>query len=91
MLLNLKISQKFGLTTAIFFLILRIINAQDTGNDVKGEKKAVWRLGFWEVLHQTFSDDESHPFYQMTGTNRFRAGKGFFGTTFIDLDSFLLF
>jgi len=45
----------------------------------------VWRIGFWEVLHQTFSNDDAHPFYQMTGTKRFRGGKGFFGPTFIDI------
>ena len=30
---------------------------------------AVWRVGFWEILHQTFSSDDDHPFYQMTGTS----------------------
>ena len=45
---------------------------------------AVWRLGFWEVLHQTFDSDEDHPFYQMTGTSRFKGGQGFFGFTFLD-------
>ena len=47
-------------------------------------KGAVWRLGFWEILHQTFSSDEDHPFYQMTGTSRFKGGQGFFGFTFLD-------
>ena len=45
---------------------------------------AVWRLGFWEILHQTFSSDEDHPFYQMTGTSRFKGGQGFFGLTVFD-------
>ena len=45
---------------------------------------AVWRIGFWEIMHQTFSSDEDHPFYQMTGTNRFKGGQGFFGFTFLD-------
>ena len=49
-----------------------------------GVRDAVWRIGFWEVLQQTFSDDDSHPFYQMTGTERFRAGTGFFGPTFLE-------
>ena len=44
----------------------------------------VWRVGFWEILHQTFSSDEEHPFYQMTGTNRFKGGQGFFGFTVLD-------
>ena len=45
---------------------------------------AVWRVGFWEILHQTFSSDEDHPFYQMTGTSRFKGGQGFFGLTVFD-------
>jgi len=44
----------------------------------------VWRIGFWEILHQTFSSDEDHPFYQMTGTSRFKGGQGFFGFTVLD-------
>ena len=47
-------------------------------------KGAVWRVGFWEILHQTFSSDEDHPFYQMTGTSRFKGGQGFFGLTVFD-------
>ena len=45
---------------------------------------AVWRVGFWEILHQTFSSDEDHPFYKMTGTSRFKGGRGFFGLTVFD-------
>ena len=45
---------------------------------------AVWRVGFWEILHQTFSSDDDHPFYQMTGTSRFKGGQGFFGLTVFD-------
>ena len=86
MLLNTKIFCRLGFVFTIFFMALPGIHAQEI--DASEEKKGVaWRLGFWEVLHQTFSDDESHPFYQMTGTNRFRAGKGFFGSTFIDIMS----
>ena len=44
----------------------------------------IWRLGFWEILHQTFNSDEDHPFYQMTGTSRFKGGQGFFGFTVFD-------
>jgi len=39
----------------------------------------VFRLGFWEMLHQTYWTDEDNTFYQMTGTNRFRGGKGYQG------------
>ena len=49
-----------------------------------GTTGAVWRLGFWGILHQTFSSDEDHPFYQMTGTSRFKGGQGFFGLTVFD-------
>jgi len=49
-----------------------------------GTAGAVWRVGFWEILHQTFSSDEDHPFYQMTGTSRFKGGQGFFGLTVFD-------
>ena len=45
---------------------------------------AIWRVGFWEILHQTFSSNEDHPFYQMTGTSRFKGGQGFFGLTVFD-------
>ena len=47
---------------------------------------AVWRVGFWEILHQTFISDEDHPFYQMTGTSRFKGGQGFFGLTVLILE-----
>lgn len=70
---------------AIFLVLSHGINAQDAQDFNELKRVPVWRLGFWEVLHQTFSDDKSHPFYQMTGTNRFKGGKGFFGTTFIDI------
>ena len=40
----------------------------------------VFRLGFWEMLHQTYWSDEEHTFYQMTGTDRFNGGTGYQGT-----------
>ena len=49
-----------------------------------GTTGAVWRVGFWEILHQTFNSDEDHPFYKMTGTSRFKGGQGFFGPTVLD-------
>lgn len=66
-------------------MVLPRIFAQEENAPVEANKEVVWRIGFWEVLHQTFRNDESHPFYKMTGTNRFKAGKGFFGPTFIDV------
>ena len=39
----------------------------------------VLRLGFYEMLHQTYWTEEDNTFYQMTGTNRFRGGKGYQG------------
>jgi len=80
-----KVFHGFGFGLVIFFILANKNFAQDVIDVVDGKKEAVWRLGFWEVLHQTFSDDLSHPFYEMTGTNRFKAGKGFFGTTFVDI------
>ena len=56
---------------------------EETALQTEGSNVA-WRIGFWEILHQTFSSDSSHPFYQMTGTNRFKGGKGFFGLTTLD-------
>jgi len=54
---------------------------EETAAASTGGKNAVWRIGFWEILHQTFSNDDTHPFYRMTGTNRFKGGSGFFGST----------
>ena len=86
MFLNTKIYSRFGFVLVFFLSGFNAISAQEELVVAEVQKETAWRIGFWEVLHQTFSDDESHPFYQMTGTNRFRAGKGFFGTTFIDID-----
>ena len=79
------ILNQFGLALIIMLVLTPAIFAQEeVAAAPTGVRDAVWRIGFWEVLHQTFSDDDSHPFYQMTGTERFRAGSGFFGTTFLD-------
>ena len=76
----------------IFFVATSILVLFTTGSFSQEEEPpapvetagAVWRLGFWEILHQTFSSDEDHPFYQMTGTSRFKGGQGFFGLTVFD-------
>jgi len=77
------ILNQFGLALIIMLVLRPAVFAQEeTAAASTGGRDAVWRIGFWEVLQQTFSDDDSHPFYQMTGTDRFRGGKGFFGPTF---------
>ena len=79
------ILNQFGLALIILLVLTPPVFAQEEGTAAPtGGRDAVWRIGFWEVLQQTFSDDNSHPFYQMTGTDRFRGGKGFFGPTFVD-------
>ncbi len=45
---------------------------------------AVFRLGFWEMLHQTFWTEQDHPFYQLSGSNRFNGGKGYSGIPALD-------
>lgn len=66
-------------------MLAPVVYAQEEAVAVStGGRDSVWRIGFWEVLQQTFSNDDDHPFYQMTGTDRFRAGAGYFGTTFLD-------
>jgi len=57
---------------------------EETATVPTGSMNSVWRIGFWEILHQTFSNDGEHPFYQMTGTNRFNGGSGFFGSTTLE-------
>ena len=79
------ILNQFGLALIIVLVLTPVIFAQEEiAAAPKGDRDALWRIGFWEVLQQTFSDDDSHPFYQMTGTDRFRGGNGFFGPTFVD-------
>ena len=76
----------------ILFVVASILILFTTGSYSQEEEPpapvktpgAVWRVGFWEILHQTFSSDEDHPFYQMTGTSRFKGGQGFFGLTVFD-------
>ena len=76
----------------ILFIVASILVLFTTGSYSQEEEPpapaeasgAVWRVGFWEILHQTFSSAEDHPFYQMTGTSRFKGGQGFFGITVFD-------
>ena len=85
--INILLKQ-FGLAVIILLVLAAAVFAQEEAVTAPtGARDSVWRIGFWEVLQQTFSNDESHPFYQMTGTDRFRAGKGYFGTTFLDPSS----
>ena len=85
MFLKPNILKRLGLAVAILIFTLPEVIAQEEAAPKDGKIDVVWRIGFWEILHQTFSNDEAHPFYQMTGTNRFRGGKGFYGTTFLDI------
>ena len=76
---------QLGLAFVIMLELAPGVFAQEEGTVIPAVgRDEVWRIGFWELLHQTFVNDDSHPFYQMTGTERFRAGSGFFGTTFLD-------
>ena len=43
------------------------------------------RLGFYEMLHQTYWTEDDNTYYQMTGTNRFRGGKGYQGVPSFDI------
>ena len=75
---------RYYFVAAVIALLLFVSGAsaqEETAAASTGGKNAVWRIGFWEILHQTFSNDDTHPFYQMTGTNRFKGGSGFFGST----------
>ena len=84
MLIQKLLRKKVVLAIILFLLFVYSTYAQeDTDLQTEGSNVA-WRVGFWEILHQTFSSDTSHPFYQMTGTNRFKGGKGFFGMTTLD-------
>ena len=76
---------QLGLAFVIMLELAPGVFAQEEGTVIPAVgRDEVWRIGFWELVHQTFVNDDSHPFYQMTGTERFRAGSGFFGTTFLD-------
>ena len=75
----------FVLAVISLLLFVPVASAQEeTAALPTSVMNAVWRIGFWEILHQTFSNDEAHPFYQMTGNNRFKGGSGFFGTTTLE-------
>ena len=78
---------RYHFEVAVIALLLFVSGAsaqEETATASTGGKNAVWRIGFWEILHQTFSNDDTHPFYQMTGTNRFKGGSGFFGSTTLE-------
>lgn len=45
------------------------------------------RLGFLELATYTFRQPTDHPFYQMTGSSRFKGGRGYFGLTMADLNT----
>ena len=82
-------SIRFGRTLFIIASILVLFRITSFSQEVENSENfeitgVAWRLGFWEILHQTFSSDEDHPFYQMTGTSRFKGGEGFFGFTLLD-------
>ena len=75
---------KFVPVVIILLLLVPGTYAQEEAAVQTEGSNAVWRIGFLEIIHQTFSSDDLHPFYQMTGTNRFKGGKGFFGQTVLD-------
>ena len=84
MLFQKILRKQFVPAVIILLLLVPGTYAQEEAAVQTGGSNAVWRIGFWEILHQTFSSDDLHPFYQMTGTNRFKGGKGFFGLTTLD-------
>ncbi len=61
------------------------IHAQDAAPAGGGGGAELWRVGFYEIIQTTYTSDLDHPFYIMTGTERFNGGKGFFGITTLDL------
>ena len=75
---------KFVPVVIILLLLVSGTYAQEEDAVQTEGSNAVWRIGFLEIIHQTFSSDDLHPFYQMTGTNRFKGGKGYFGQTVLD-------
>ena len=65
----------------LFILILFQINCLSAQEAAPAGPSGgpVLRFGFYEMLHQTYWTEEDNTFYQMTGTNRFRGGKGYQG------------
>ena len=84
MLFQKILRNKFVPVVIILLLLVPGTYAQEEAAVQAGGSNTVWRIGFLEIIHQTFSSDDLHPFYQMTGTNRFKGGKGFFGQTVLD-------
>lgn len=84
MLFQKILRNKFVPVVIILLLLVPGTYAQEEAAVQPEGSNAVWRIGFLEIIHQTFSSDDLNPFYQMTGTNRFKGGKGFFGQTVLD-------
>jgi len=84
MLFQKILRNKFVPVVIILLLLVPGTYAQEEAAVQTEGSNAVWRIGFLEIIHQTFSSDDLNPFYQMTGTNRFKGGKGFFGQTVLD-------
>jgi hypothetical protein len=84
MLFQKILLNKFVPVVIILLLLVPGTYAQEEAAVQTEGSNAVWRIGFLEIIHQTFSSDDLNPFYQMTGTNRFKGGKGFFGQTVLD-------
>ncbi|MBT7675962.1 MAG: hypothetical protein HN625_04130, partial [Flavobacteriaceae bacterium] len=59
---------KFVPVVIILLLLVPGTYAQEEVAVQTEGSNAVWRIGFLEIIHQTFSSDDLHPFYQMTGT-----------------------
>jgi len=79
----------------LLFFLISVHHFQVQAQEASaGESRAVssggsvFRLGMWEMLHQTFWTEEDHPYYQMTGSNRFRGGKGYQGVPSFDVTDF---
>jgi len=84
MLFQKILRNKFVPVVIILLLLVPGTYAQEEAAVQTEGSNAVWRIGILEIIHQTFSSDDLNPFYQMTGTNRFKGGKGFFGQTVLD-------
>ena len=70
----------FFLVCFLIFLIAlkNIIKSQENSNNpISSMDGIIYRIGFLEMLHQTFLTEGDHPFYQMTGSNRYLGGKGY--------------
>lgn len=75
--LGWPIPSLFGRLFAVLLLLLSPAGgwAQEAA-PAGGGGAPIWRLGFFEFTQQTYSTEEAHPFYQMTGNSRFKGGRG---------------